>query len=750
MIRPLFLVALLGLTSAVFAADGVLSFDSREHVVASSFANADTGTPVAVDYENIIPEAEPDGVRITHADHGQYNDVGYALTPQFECNCDDCSTCDSGRCDDDCCSTWSQSAFRFGWWAVSNDGSPRKTGEFQDLKSSPFWDVDVISSDGVRTWDIVMTGLDNEANNAHAKLFGPHLTADVQFQRYLRRWDHDPLTGYDLTNPVPPTANDNVVSEDLNVGEDYAIRVQELDARFKGRLTDHVKWRVNVWGQRKFGERQANAVAHCFSVGGAAGNTCHILSQQQRIDWVTMEVEPAIEAQFENVNIEYSRTMRGFSQDDEAVFRNYDHFDFNEPYQYAIVPDIFTQIDRLRMSAQLNDCNHFYGNVYHGDTENKFRDTHREFIGFDVRLVNTSMCGVKLVGYANLHDEDNELPSTFLNAPPLSPPTGYDEASLRHPVDYNRLRAGVKGTWTPYESGAYGHGVWDGVSIVAGYEYYQLARDFATYDINPTPFTQPDTITHRIEIGPRKRWSPCFESYARYKASFIHVPLIGVSEYSADDPDVNAAFNSSLPEQEHRLELGGTWIPAPHFMATAQFSVVNSWHESQYADFTESDYPLMVSLWYAPNCRLSLTGAYGYFSNVIDQDITLGAFRGDVTETERTRWAYEGESHLATINATYAYSDCVQYVCGYEWVRGSNVFSVPTSPHEADGVDWSLLPLLSDVVVETHRVTAGVDWQPRCNLNTYVRYILFDYDDISSGLDSGTAHMALAGFTLIH
>jgi hypothetical protein len=32
-------------------------------------------------------------------------------------------------------------------------------------------------------------------------------------------------------------------------------------------------------------------------------------------------------------------------------------------------------------------------------------------------------------------------------------------------------------------------------------------------------------------------------------------------------------------------------------------------------------------------------------------------------------------------------------------------------------------------------------------MNVYLRYIFFDYDDISAGLTSGTAHMVLAGAT---
>jgi hypothetical protein len=288
--------------------------------------------------------------------------------------------------------------------------------------------------------------------------------------------------------------------------------------------------------------------------------------------------------------------------------------------------------------------------------------------------------------------------------------------------------------------------MWEGTSLATGYEYYQLERDFATYNTTPVPpgpFSQPDTITHQIEFGPSTRWSRALETYTRYKVRFIDVPLIGVSEYSDDDPDVNGLFNSSLPEQVHSVELGGTWTPTDNFMATVQFTIENSWHQSQYANFSEDNYPMVFTVWYAPTHRLSLTSGYAYYSNWIDHDISLGANRGDPTETETTRWNYAGENHLVSLNAGYAWSECVQLVGGYEWNRGSNAFNLP--PSQQAGVDWTLLPFLSDVIVETNRVTAGVDWQPRRHIDVYFRYILFDYDDLSAGNDSGISHMALGG-----
>jgi hypothetical protein len=653
----------------------------------------------------------------------------------------------------------SDAALRFGWWGVSTDGSPTKVGEYQDLKSSPFWDFDAITSDGVRTLDMTLSGLDNEASDARANYFGPAVSAKVDYQRYRRRLDHDPLTGYDLDNPVPPGPNDNVVSEDLDVGQDYAFRIQELDARFKGRLSDNLKWQLNLWGQRKFGERQTNATAHCFNINdpapaGANGNVCHVVSQGQTVDWLTMEIQPVVEATFEDVTVEYSRTMRSFSQDDGIASRQYSRFNFNLPapsgfvgpdYNYAIVPENLTQIDRLKIGAALTETNQLYANVFVGDTKNKFRDTHRDMRGYDLRLINSSFDQFKLTGYASRYDERNELPTTFFTAPPLAPANTYDQDSLRHPVDYTRTRAGIKGSWRPYgDRRSYDSYGWqDGTSLTGGYEYYQLERDFATYLTTPVPFTQPDTITHQIDLGPSTRWSPALDTFTRYRVRFIDVPLIGVSEYSEDDPDINGAFNSNLPEQVHSVDLGGTWTPADNFMATVQFTIENSWHQSQYANFTEDNYPIVFTLWLAPTSRLSLTAGYAYYSNWIDQDITLGANRGIPTDTETTRWNYAGTNQQVSLNANYAWSERVQLVGGYEWNRGSNTFNLPPSPNP--GVDWTLLPFLSDVIVETNRVTAGVDWQPYRSMDVYCRYILFDYDDLSSGLDSGVSHMALAG-----
>ena len=253
--------------------------------------------------------------------------------------------------------------------------------------------------------DLTASGLDNESTQVSLSLFRPWVSMELDYQRFLHRLDHQPLT-----NMGDITSSEEIVGEDLDVGEDYAVRIQDVKYELTGRLTENVKARVNFRVLRKFGERQANTIQHCANPAGGANRTCHVLSQQQRIDWLTVKVEPVVEANFGPVRAEYSRPMRFFSQNDQLLLANYGDFHIYdlgiEPY--AFVPDGFSQADRLKLAVDLGACTDFYASSFVRDTLNKFRETHRKSYGFDLRLTNRSWDGVKLTAYATLNDQTNQ------------------------------------------------------------------------------------------------------------------------------------------------------------------------------------------------------------------------------------------------------------------------------------------------------------------------------------------------------
>ena len=626
-------------------------------------------------------------------------------------------------------------ALRYGWWVVATDGELAKVGEYQDLDSGPFADVDALFSDGVRSVDLFATSTDAEGTQAHFDYFGPHLQADIDFQQFLHRLDHDPLDNMGVLE-----SGEEIVREDLNAGEDYAIRVEELKTSFKGKLTKNIKMRVNFRVLHKQGQRQANAVQHCFGgvpqQGPLPDNNCHVLSQRQRIDWTTVRLEPVIEADFGPIRAEYSRPMRFFSQSDQVVVRDFGlHNPTDRPY--AFVPENFTQVDRLKLGADLGANSRFYGRLQYGDTQNRFRRTHRTFYGFDLRLTNQTFDRVTLTGYATLNEQRNQnvpflLPEeeAALAVPTsLVPPYG-----IRRPIDYFRRSVGADATWRPFQEG---HSL-RGLSLTLGTEQGVLERDHAQYVIQdlanpPGPVVdQQRTVYTLVNASTSLRWSPTLDTFVRYKVRATEDPLFAVNRYYG-------YTNTSLPQQENLAEVGGTWTPATNFLTTVSVGFQNRQHHSDIANFEEDDYPMTFTLWYAPTPKWSLSAGYGFYSNWIDQDITFPSDTPDVSVGDTRRFSYGGRGRVLSVGGSHAWTRQLTLSGGVQLVWARDAMN-PLEP-------WPDLAGYSDVIVNRARVTGGVDWHPRDRIAAYFRYIWEDYDDQSATYNSGTAHMLLTGLT---
>ena len=308
----------------------------------------------------------------------------------------------------------SQTVARAGWWSVDADGSRAMIGEYQDLRASPFWELDRLCTDGVRTDELTITGTDREGTQVLWNYAGPGLRADVAYERFIHNLVPDPLDNFPLAEPDPANpgslqpVDGDFVAEDLNAGADYAFRVQQLKASFRGDLSDGLRWRLNVWGLRKSGERQVTTLANCFDHPQIPGEArqCHLLSRRQQIDWLTMELEPVLEGKWGAVTVAYSRTMRAFHQSDEPLTRLYNSYpaiyedgtmppqlgsenypDGND-YPYAVVPENFTQIDKLKIGIDVTETRQLVGLVYFGNTENQHRDIERDVGGFDLRWID--------------------------------------------------------------------------------------------------------------------------------------------------------------------------------------------------------------------------------------------------------------------------------------------------------------------------------------------------------------------------
>lgn len=623
-------------------------------------------------------------------------------------------------------------AARFGWWAVDHQGALTKVGEYQDLKPSPFWDFDLLKSDGARTLDLFGTGLDNETTQAGLYYFTPALTTDVRYQRFLHRLDHDPLS-----NMPAESSGAEIVKEDLNVGEDYALRVQDMRAAFTGNATQNVKYRLDIHVLRKKGERQALGTHHGAPAGRVFCNSCHVLSQRQEIDWTTTRLEPAVEARFGNLIAEYSRPMRIFSQNDALVTRSdgslHPYDNYATDYPYALVPENVSQTDRLKLRGDLPFESEVYSQLFHGDTRNQHRDTRRRYYGFDLRLSNAYFDRMTLNGFVRYNRQLNQLPP-FLVPPEditLFVPTAivppYD---LRQPIDYLRTSTGANIILRPFRARVLANRL----AVNLGTEIGTLERTYADYQVqNPPGFINQGRTPFVIySAGASMRWHPRFDTRLRYEHRNASSPLFGVNDYSG-------LTNSNLPTCEDVVGLDATWLAADNLMATANVSAENRQNHTSVAEFTEDDYPMTFAIWYAPDPAWSISGGYGYYTNWIDQDMYFPSDTPQIDALDRQSWNYGGRAQVLSFGGSYAWTERWTLSTSVQFVWALNTFDPLAS--------WPDLPAYSEVLVNTRRYVSGIDWNANRWTSAYLRYIFEDYDDGSAPYNSGSAHMVLAGLT---
>ena len=87
----------------------------------------------------------------------------------------------------------SQDVARFGYWGTHTSGSPVKVGEYQNLGASPFYDFDGLHSDGQRTLNYTITGMDADTNAANLNFYQPGVEVNVNYQRFPHDLGHENL-----------------------------------------------------------------------------------------------------------------------------------------------------------------------------------------------------------------------------------------------------------------------------------------------------------------------------------------------------------------------------------------------------------------------------------------------------------------------------------------------------------------------------------------------------------------------------
>jgi hypothetical protein len=353
----------------------------------------------------------------------------------------------------------------------------------------------------------------------------------------------------------------------------------------------------------------------------------------------------------------------------------------------------------------------------------------------------------------------NRGPATALGTNTL-PTTSVISGQLDHPIDYHKSTAGLKGVWR-VDGGGYAK---RGLAITGGYEYADLDRQYAIYDLAvPAGGTldQSHTITHSFQVGPDYRWSTAFDTYIHYKFQDAIQPLLGVQEE-------NGIVNTLLPQHDHIVEMGFNWMPSDVFLFNACVGIERGDTHGTFGDavepinFDEENYPMSFTAWWAVNPKWSLSAGYAIYSNFVAQTINVAdessfTTPGSAAPPSSARWSYGGRAHVLTVGSRYDLTERVTLTADGEWVQGHNLINDSTitlaaagSPTVIPGGTITDLGGYSEVSNESSRLRVGADWKIRPRIVVYTRYELYYFHDIAPGYQSGLAQGVLGGLSALY
>ena len=79
------------------------------------------------------------------------------------------------------------------------------------------------------------------------------------------------------------------------------------------------------------------------------------------------------------------------------------------------MPENTTNIDRIKVRADLGMDTDVYVVGHVGTTHNEFRHSDRQFYGVDARVTNSSIDGLKVTAYGKLFSQNHSEDTTSLN-----------------------------------------------------------------------------------------------------------------------------------------------------------------------------------------------------------------------------------------------------------------------------------------------------------------------------------------------
>lgn len=504
------------------------------------------------------------------------------------------------------------------------------------------------------------------------------LCADVSYKRFRHFLDHDPLSNQDSSYDADRLRNNILTVEEF--AADTALRTPNLP---------FLKVTGTVRTYTKHGSRQVLTVSKC--------SQCHVASRNRRVDSSLNDVVPGIEAVLGLATIRVTSLWRDFTEHGAAPRNNYgdasSSFLVRGNAPYSRVPDSTVTLHTLSLRARLPLASSLYLTVQRGERENKL--THR--------TTDISSLAARLSKYI----------TRFLSCDVFY--SRHNTDTKRHGgIDHDRERGGIDITIHPSKQ----------AGIICSYVWESVNRD------NAGP-NSTRAETYRISYN--QRLSRKLRFNVKYQRAHIDDPLL------TRDPSFSHLAQTSLPKQEEELFASFTWAPRHNFNLHTTLRLNDS-NNARY-DSDERQWEGVVSFWYAPFERLTLSGACSLGSNQTD---CTGSFkvhhsRGAESIMRYDNIPYDSRFQSWSLAAALRLTRRLSLTGNVMWSDSIADFD--------KNIDGQNVGTFSDISISQIETSLGITYAYSQRLVLHAQYLFREYNDHKQSYFDGQINRISCGVT---
>ncbi len=489
-----------------------------------------------------------------------------------------------------------------------------------------------------------------------------YLRMDLSYMKFRHFLDHDSLLNQDSFT-------------DYDRGEDNGILIEELkaDNTFLLPSLPFLKFFANIRKYKKEGSKQTTTVSKDCS-------SCHISSVNKRIDQTTDDIALGFEGTIKKLTFKYEYSGQKFKEDRSAPRTNYGEgasfFQFSGINSYGDTPDFKKDSHKFSIRSQLPFSSTLFASYTFGTRTN--RETHNDvdFSSISARLSKYFSRYITCDLFYGNYKMDNDIRNSF-------------ERDI--------------------EKG--------GIDIKTRLMKRTSARmTYRWEDIDRENFSESSTRKTSYTFALNSRLMRKLRLHFRYKTTHVSDPFI-----LEDNTFTDSIILTSLPEKENQIYASLNWTPLSSFSMNSSLRYTDS-RNSKY-NIDEELYEFVISAWYMPFERVTLTGSFTLFKNEIDTGSAHKTYHlsGDESLIFYDNVPYDNLSNSFYLSATYQAGPRLALTGDITYI---------TSRADFDTVlDNSNIGNYSDLDINQVQASAGFTYLFSTRMSFYGRYAYHEYDD---------------------